>query len=219
MGLDRFTLSQREAITIVAEGATVCKAVTVAEITKRRLRGLHQNTQIGMTSTANQVLPAPTIAITLSLEPLDPTLPGYQPPLTDDEMLAAWIFDDEMASFDDMRIDAAVVPGAADGDELLPAPPSEPIAAAATGMGIPGASGAGRGAEASKQRVRTRKRKRGNGRNSSGSDSLVGEAADGARGTGSASARAELQAASRARPSRPSGSRPKDGDSGLEIFD
>jgi hypothetical protein len=80
----------------------VNKAVTVAEITKRRLRGLHQNTQIGLAPAAAATTagasasshPQPEISILLSLAPLDPSQPGYQPPLTDEEILNACV-DDE----------------------------------------------------------------------------------------------------------------------------
>ena len=69
-----------QAVRITASGAAVSKAVTVAEITKRRRRGLHQRTQIGLAADA------PTVEILLSSEPLDPNLPGYQAPLTDEEL-------------------------------------------------------------------------------------------------------------------------------------
>ena len=60
-----------------AQGPAVSKAVTVAEIAKRRLRGLHQNTQIGLTAErAEGERSVPTIAITLSLVPLDAAMPG-----------------------------------------------------------------------------------------------------------------------------------------------
>ena len=74
----------------------------MAEITKRRLRGLHQNTQIGLAPAAAATNagasasshPQPEISILLSLAPLDPSQPGYQPPLTDEEILNACV-DDE----------------------------------------------------------------------------------------------------------------------------
>ena len=79
------------------------KAVTVAEITKRRLRGLHQNTQIGLAPAAAATTagasasshPQPEISILLSLAPLDPSQPGYQPPLTDEEILNACVDEPE----------------------------------------------------------------------------------------------------------------------------
>ena len=80
------------------------KAVTVAEITKRRLRGLHQNTQIGLAPAATAATsagasaskhPQPDISIVLSLAPLDPSQPGYQPPLTDEEILNACVDDEQ----------------------------------------------------------------------------------------------------------------------------
>ena len=80
------------------------KAVTVAEITKRRLRGLHQNTQIGLAPAATAATsagasaskhPQPDISIVLSLAPLDTSQPGYQPPLTDEEILNACVDDEQ----------------------------------------------------------------------------------------------------------------------------
>ena len=70
-------------MTITAEGSAVCKAVSVAEITKRRLRGLHQNTQIGLpTGTAGSSNGTPALTITLSLTPLDANQLGYAPSAT-----------------------------------------------------------------------------------------------------------------------------------------
>ncbi|KAL3904976.1 MAG: hypothetical protein SGPRY_011083 [Prymnesium sp.] len=74
---------QSNPVIIKSEGNAVCKAITVAEITRRRLRGLHQNTQIGLhereasdeTSRCGRA-EEPTISILLSLEPLDPMQPG-----------------------------------------------------------------------------------------------------------------------------------------------
>ena len=97
---------QQAPVIICAEGSAVGKAVTVAEITKRRMRGLHQNTQIGVTPQDNlrHSRPVydnvtPTIAITLSVAPLDASQPGYQPPLSESELLAAWL-DDGTAAVD-----------------------------------------------------------------------------------------------------------------------
>ena len=78
-----------QAVRITASGAAVSKAVTVAEIAKRRRRGLHQRTQIGLAADA------PTVEILLSSEPLDPNLPGYQAPLTDEELHNSWLFDED----------------------------------------------------------------------------------------------------------------------------
>lgn len=72
--------SQRAPLVLQAEGNSVSKAVTVAEITKRRLPGLHQNTQIGLRPVDGESQSAtdrtPTIAILLSTAPLDATQPG-----------------------------------------------------------------------------------------------------------------------------------------------
>ena len=60
-----------------ADGPAVGKAVTVAEIAKRRVRGLYQSTQIGVrVPTRDAQRPRPQITITLSLSPLDPQTPG-----------------------------------------------------------------------------------------------------------------------------------------------
>ena len=64
-----------------AEGNAVSKCVSVAEIAKRRLRGVHQLNEIGLADDSAR----PTVGITLSLRPLDAAHPGYQPPLTDEE--------------------------------------------------------------------------------------------------------------------------------------
>ena len=77
-------LSSDSIACVTARGPAVAKAVTVAEITKRRVRGLHQSTQIGLASPNEDVHEsssattelAPTIRIVLSVQPLDASLPG-----------------------------------------------------------------------------------------------------------------------------------------------
>ena len=91
------SLAQHAPLRICATGAAVSKAVSVAEIARRRLRGLHQNTQIGLQARAEGHRSDPTLAITLSLSPLDSALPGYQPPLSEEELRAAWIFEESDA--------------------------------------------------------------------------------------------------------------------------
>ena len=133
------------------------KAVTVAEITKRRLRGLHQNTQIGLAPAAAATTagasasshPQPEISILLSLAPLDPSQPGYQPPLTDEEILNACVDDepepdcgDGATSGDAAASAAAFAPpptGASSGASSGGAGPSAVLAApedAVAGSGI-----------------------------------------------------------------------------------
>lgn len=63
-------------IRIEATGNAVCKAVSVAEITRRRLRGLHQSTKIGFAAPKADGVKVPTISLLLSLEPLDALQPG-----------------------------------------------------------------------------------------------------------------------------------------------
>uniref|UniRef100_A0A8C5FZT8 Ribonuclease P/MRP 25 subunit-like n=1 Tax=Gouania willdenowi TaxID=441366 RepID=A0A8C5FZT8_GOUWI len=82
-------------VVVMASGKGVAKAVTVAELLKRRLKGLHQLTRLlyvtvddvweprspdaGLESlTVSRSLPA--VWILLSAEPLDPDQPGYQGP-------------------------------------------------------------------------------------------------------------------------------------------
>lgn len=150
----------------------MCKAVSVAEITKRRLRGLHQNTQIGLREKAAGSA-VPTITITLSLAQLDTSQPGYQPPLTDEELHAAWIFDEEVSRLDALGLDkepvlgkaSAPLAGSAADEEELQLVEDPPVAAAAA---------AADGASAhDRQRSRTRKRKRGGRRSGDASASAI----------------------------------------------
>mmetsp|Transcript_37944 Transcript_37944/g.122065 ORF Transcript_37944/g.122065 Transcript_37944/m.122065 type:complete len:182 (+) Transcript_37944:118-663(+) len=96
----RITLEalQSTSVQLQAEGPAVSKAVTVAEIAKRRLRGVHQSTQIGISGPAGDGRrPRPRISITLSLSQLNPKQPGYQRPLTDDEFALALELEAEQA--------------------------------------------------------------------------------------------------------------------------
>ena len=77
------------AVRLHAEGNAVSKCVSVAEIAKRKLRGVHQLNEIGLADDGAR----PTIGITLSLRPLDAAHPGYQPPLTDEARGRAPDFD------------------------------------------------------------------------------------------------------------------------------
>uniref|UniRef100_A0A3B5QW68 Ribonuclease P/MRP 25 subunit-like n=1 Tax=Xiphophorus maculatus TaxID=8083 RepID=A0A3B5QW68_XIPMA len=99
----RFALSQLEAgpappcgrLLFSASGRAVSKAITCAEVVKRRLTGLHQLTRLAQSTvlevwepleagsgldslTVSRKLPA--VWILLSREPLDPEQPGYQAP-------------------------------------------------------------------------------------------------------------------------------------------
>ena len=79
----------RGEVRLSAVGAAVSKAVTVAEITKRRLAGLHQCTRIGLSEPGGSSAGCrqPIISITLSLAPLASDQPGYQPPLSAEELV------------------------------------------------------------------------------------------------------------------------------------
>jgi len=86
-------------IVLKAMGRAINKTVTIAEIIKRRVGGLHQNTQIDSTDITDVWLPleeglhrlettrhVSSIQITLSTKPLDITQPGYQPPIPADQV-------------------------------------------------------------------------------------------------------------------------------------
>ncbi|KAK9816442.1 hypothetical protein WJX72_000280 [[Myrmecia] bisecta] len=86
-------------VVLKAMGRAINKTVTVAEIIKRRIPGLHQNTAIGSVDITDTWEPleeglnrlettrhVSVITITLSSLPLDTSLPGYQAPLPDDQV-------------------------------------------------------------------------------------------------------------------------------------
>jgi len=80
-------------VVLKAMGRAINKTVTIAEIIKRRIQNLHQNTVIDSTDITDVWEPieegldrletvrhVSSIQITLSTKPLDPDAPGYQPP-------------------------------------------------------------------------------------------------------------------------------------------
>lgn len=84
-------------VQLKAMGRAINKTVTIAEIIKRRVKGLHQLTEIGSVVITDTWEPkeeglnrleitrhVSVITITLSMDELDTTHPGYQPPLADD---------------------------------------------------------------------------------------------------------------------------------------
>ncbi|GMH30720.1 hypothetical protein Nepgr_032563 [Nepenthes gracilis] len=88
-------------IVFKAMGRAISKTVTIVELIKRRITGLHQITQIGSTDITDTwepleegLLPLETtrhvsvIAITLSEKELDESNVGYQPPLSADQVEA-----------------------------------------------------------------------------------------------------------------------------------
>ncbi|KAL5557813.1 hypothetical protein UlMin_034024 [Ulmus minor] len=95
-------------IVFKAMGRAINKTVTIVELIKRRIVGLHQNTVIGSTDITDTwepleegLLPLETtrhvsmIVITLSKLDLNKLSPGYQPPLPADQVKAAVEFDYE----------------------------------------------------------------------------------------------------------------------------
>ena len=86
-------------IVLKAMGYAINKTITVAEIIKRRVPDLHQNTQLDSTDikeiwepieegldNVETVRHVSSIQITLSKQPLDTNAPGYQPPLPADQV-------------------------------------------------------------------------------------------------------------------------------------
>ncbi|XP_028784560.1 ribonuclease P protein subunit p25-like protein isoform X1 [Neltuma alba] len=97
-------------IVFKAMGRAINKTVTIVELIKRRIVGLHQNTAIGSTDITDTwepleegLLPLETtrhvsmITITLSKKELDTSSVGYQPPLPADLVKAPIDFDYEGA--------------------------------------------------------------------------------------------------------------------------
>ncbi|KAK3277983.1 hypothetical protein CYMTET_14050 [Cymbomonas tetramitiformis] len=95
-------------VTLKAMGRAINKTVTIAEIIKRRVVGLHQNTSICSTDITDVWEPleeglnrletkrsVSMITITLSKAPLDTSLPGYQPPLPEDQVIPLQDFERE----------------------------------------------------------------------------------------------------------------------------
>merc|ERR1712226_1038239 len=81
-------------VVIKASGNALTKAVTAAEVIKRRFKGLHQITALGTVEIVDEYEPleegldkvtdtrnVATIEIILSKEPLDTSDKGYQPPI------------------------------------------------------------------------------------------------------------------------------------------
>jgi len=94
-------------IELKAIGSALTKAVTSAEVIKRRFKGLHQVTVIGNQEIVDEYEPIeeglenvtetrqiPSITITLSKEPLDTSAAGYQPPI--DESLVKDVEPEEL---------------------------------------------------------------------------------------------------------------------------
>merc|ERR1711933_233352 len=94
-------------VVITATGNALTKAVTLAEVCKRRFKGLHQITKIGSQEIVDEYEPKeegldkvtqtrdiPFIEITLSKDTLDTSDKGYQPPI--DEALVKEVDPDDI---------------------------------------------------------------------------------------------------------------------------
>merc|ERR1712087_50296 len=102
-----FNEMEKTYIVIAATGNALTKAVTSAEVIKRRFKGLHQITNLGSQEIVDEYEPLeegldkvtetrsmPFIEITLSKEPLDTSDKGYQAPL--DESLVKELDPEEL---------------------------------------------------------------------------------------------------------------------------
>eukprot|EP01118_Nematostelium_gracile_P000001 TRINITY_DN0_c0_g1_i1.p1 TRINITY_DN0_c0_g1~~TRINITY_DN0_c0_g1_i1.p1 ORF type:complete len:267 (-),score=83.00 TRINITY_DN0_c0_g1_i1:35-835(-) len=94
-----FQEKQEKTVVLKAMGRAINKTVTIAEILKRRVPNLAQNTHIESTDITDVWEPleegldrvestrhVSSITITLSLNPLDTKSPGYQPPVPEDQV-------------------------------------------------------------------------------------------------------------------------------------
>ncbi|KAL9667681.1 hypothetical protein QQ045_002045 [Rhodiola kirilowii] len=98
-------------IVFKAMGRAINKTVTIVELIKRRIAGLHQNTSVGSTDITDTwepleegLLPLETtrhvslITITLSKKELDSSSIGHQPPLPPDQVKSSTDMDYEDGS-------------------------------------------------------------------------------------------------------------------------
>merc|ERR1712048_803463 len=94
-----FNEQDKKTITITGTGNAITKAVTLAEVAKRRFKGLHQVTSLSTTEIVDEYEPLEEgldkvmdtrtlscIEIKLSMEPLDTSDKGYQAPLAESEV-------------------------------------------------------------------------------------------------------------------------------------
>jgi len=94
-----FNELEKPMVTITGTGNAITKAVSLAEVVKRRFKGLHQITSIGSTEIVDEYEPLEegldkvsetrtmsTISIKLSKDSLDSSDKGYQAPLDDSEI-------------------------------------------------------------------------------------------------------------------------------------
>merc|ERR1711879_349399 len=94
-----FKEQEKKTITITGTGNAITKAVTLAEVAKRRFKGLHQITSLSTTEIVDEyepleegldkVMDTRTLAcieIKLSKEALDTSDKGYQAPLAESEV-------------------------------------------------------------------------------------------------------------------------------------
>ncbi|KAJ9468563.1 hypothetical protein DIPPA_30330 [Diplonema papillatum] len=99
--IDVLDKGEHRNIVLLGRGQTISKVVNIAEVLKRRIPGLHQLTETESTEVVDVYEPKdPTkslekqevskyicgLSITLSLDPLDTSKPGYQQPLHEGEV-------------------------------------------------------------------------------------------------------------------------------------
>mmetsp|Transcript_35196 Transcript_35196/g.78849 ORF Transcript_35196/g.78849 Transcript_35196/m.78849 type:complete len:189 (-) Transcript_35196:241-807(-) len=89
----------KDKVEIKAQGNALAKAVTLAEVAKRRIKGLHQITKVGSSEIEDEYEPleegldkvvtkrfTSVVEITLSKTALDTSALGYQAPLPEDQV-------------------------------------------------------------------------------------------------------------------------------------
>merc|ERR1719220_80769 len=94
-----FNELEKQFVVITATGNAMTKAVTSAEVIKRRFKGLHQVTKLGSQEIIDEYEPLeegldkvsetrnlPFVEIKLSKDPLDTSDKGYQAPLDESEV-------------------------------------------------------------------------------------------------------------------------------------
>merc|ERR1712014_452367 len=90
----------KKTVTITGTGNAITKAVSLAEVAKRRFKGLHQITSLSTTEIVDEYEPLEEgldkvtdtrtlscIEIKLSMEPLDTADKGYQAPIPESEVI------------------------------------------------------------------------------------------------------------------------------------
>lgn len=97
--LEEFNTKKKDTVTLSSLGEAITKSVTIAEIVKHRVKGLHQVNEISTIVIDDEYEPLEEgldkmtvsrkltcLQIILSKKQLDKNLPGYQEPIPDSEV-------------------------------------------------------------------------------------------------------------------------------------